>query len=189
MSQVANIKRMNGLATDLQMFALKTLQIPLLGKHPHLSVCLMGLLLKGMIYFISTNNYFYLQSSLLSSHCQPLVCKELLIKINKRKMDFFFFFFGDLGFALACLVSTSIQCHDGLVFLSLYYAFINLLALEFMTLHSCSIHVSNTLLSYCIYMFKTLQKKKKKLSSLCLLMHRQHYRVPYYNRFFHCWRQ
>ena len=78
---------------------------------------------------------------------------------NKQKKNGFFFFFGGLGFALACLVSTSIQCHDGFVFLSLYYAFINLLALEFMTLHSCSIHISNTLLSYCIYMFKTLQKK------------------------------
>ena len=76
-------------------------------------------------------------------------------------MKMYFFFFWDLGFALACLVSTCIQCHDGLVFLSLYYAFINLLALEFMTHHSCSIHISNTLLSYCIYMFKTLQKKKK----------------------------
>ncbi|KAF3975221.1 hypothetical protein ACB098_04G059800 [Castanea mollissima] len=32
--EVADIKRMNGLATDLQMFALKTLQIPLPGRHP-----------------------------------------------------------------------------------------------------------------------------------------------------------
>ncbi|KAL2999244.1 hypothetical protein AAZX31_09G149400 [Glycine max] len=31
---VADIKRMNGLATDLQMFALKTLKIPLPGRHP-----------------------------------------------------------------------------------------------------------------------------------------------------------
>ena len=65
-------------------------------------------------------------------------------------------------------MSTSIQCHDGFVFLSLYYAFINLLTLEFMALHSCSIHISNTLISYCIYMFKTLQKKKKKKKN-CLL--------------------
>ncbi|XP_012462599.1 uncharacterized protein LOC105782419 isoform X2 [Gossypium raimondii] len=32
--EVADIKRMNGLVTDLQMFALKTLQIPLPGRHP-----------------------------------------------------------------------------------------------------------------------------------------------------------
>ncbi|KAF3438343.1 hypothetical protein FNV43_RR21105 [Rhamnella rubrinervis] len=32
--EVADIKRMNGLASDLQMFALKTLQIPLPGRHP-----------------------------------------------------------------------------------------------------------------------------------------------------------
>ncbi|XP_057968956.1 uncharacterized protein LOC131158242 [Malania oleifera] len=31
--EVADIKRMNGLATDLQMFALKSLQIPLPGRH------------------------------------------------------------------------------------------------------------------------------------------------------------
>ena len=34
MYQVADIKRMNGLVSDLQMFALKTLQIPLPGRHP-----------------------------------------------------------------------------------------------------------------------------------------------------------
>ncbi|XP_059455420.1 uncharacterized protein LOC132185670 isoform X2 [Corylus avellana] len=32
--EVADVKRINGLATDLQMFALKTLQIPLPGRHP-----------------------------------------------------------------------------------------------------------------------------------------------------------
>ncbi|KAE9600185.1 putative LysM domain-containing protein [Lupinus albus] len=32
--EVADIKRMNGLASDLQMFALKTLRIPLPGRHP-----------------------------------------------------------------------------------------------------------------------------------------------------------
>ncbi|XAR64020.1 hypothetical protein NMG60_11024215 [Bertholletia excelsa] len=32
--EVADIKRINGLVTDLQMFALKTLQIPLPGRHP-----------------------------------------------------------------------------------------------------------------------------------------------------------
>ncbi|XP_040998679.1 uncharacterized protein LOC121244599 isoform X2 [Juglans microcarpa x Juglans regia] len=32
--EVADIKRINGLATDFQMFALKTLQIPLPGRHP-----------------------------------------------------------------------------------------------------------------------------------------------------------
>ncbi|TYI37208.1 hypothetical protein ES332_A03G196700v1 [Gossypium tomentosum] len=32
--EVADIKKMNGLVTDLQMFALKTLQIPLPGRHP-----------------------------------------------------------------------------------------------------------------------------------------------------------
>ncbi|KAL1365991.1 hypothetical protein AAHE18_03G328200 [Arachis hypogaea] len=32
--EVADIKRMNGLATDLQIFALKTLKIPLPGRHP-----------------------------------------------------------------------------------------------------------------------------------------------------------
>lgn len=31
---MADIKRLNGLVTDLQMFALKTLKIPLPGKHP-----------------------------------------------------------------------------------------------------------------------------------------------------------
>ncbi|KAG6405457.1 hypothetical protein SASPL_133046 [Salvia splendens] len=31
---VADIKRLNGLVTDLQMFALKTIQIPLPGRHP-----------------------------------------------------------------------------------------------------------------------------------------------------------
>ncbi|KAL0386242.1 UNVERIFIED_CONTAM: hypothetical protein Sradi_3018500 [Sesamum radiatum] len=32
--EVADIKRLNGLVTDLQMFALRTLQIPLPGRHP-----------------------------------------------------------------------------------------------------------------------------------------------------------
>ncbi|XP_039004644.1 lysM and putative peptidoglycan-binding domain-containing protein 3-like [Hibiscus syriacus] len=32
--EVADIKKMNGLVTDIQMFALKTLQIPLPGRHP-----------------------------------------------------------------------------------------------------------------------------------------------------------
>ncbi|KAI7995581.1 LysM and putative peptidoglycan-binding domain-containing protein 2 [Camellia lanceoleosa] len=32
--EVADIKRLNGLVTDLQMFALKTLNIPLPGRHP-----------------------------------------------------------------------------------------------------------------------------------------------------------
>ncbi|RZC61813.1 hypothetical protein C5167_023556 [Papaver somniferum] len=32
--EVADVKRMNGLVTDLQMFALKKLQIPLPGRHP-----------------------------------------------------------------------------------------------------------------------------------------------------------
>ncbi|KAF9624039.1 hypothetical protein IFM89_007737 [Coptis chinensis] len=32
--EVADIKRMNGLVSDLQMFALKSLQIPLPGRHP-----------------------------------------------------------------------------------------------------------------------------------------------------------
>ncbi|RYR23082.1 hypothetical protein Ahy_B03g068355 [Arachis hypogaea] len=32
--EVADIKRVNGLATDLQIFALKTLKIPLPGRHP-----------------------------------------------------------------------------------------------------------------------------------------------------------
>ncbi|KAG6552202.1 hypothetical protein Mapa_006050 [Marchantia paleacea] len=32
--EVADVKRMNGLVTDLQMFALKTLKIPLPGRHP-----------------------------------------------------------------------------------------------------------------------------------------------------------
>ncbi|XP_074312195.1 uncharacterized protein LOC141647765 [Silene latifolia] len=32
--EVADIKKMNGLVTDLQMYALKTLQIPLPGRHP-----------------------------------------------------------------------------------------------------------------------------------------------------------
>lgn len=33
-SQVADVKRFNGLSTDLQMFALKTLRIPTPGRHP-----------------------------------------------------------------------------------------------------------------------------------------------------------
>ncbi|KAL5080844.1 hypothetical protein RYX36_009265, partial [Vicia faba] len=32
--EVADIKRMNGLATDIQMFALQMLRIPLPGRHP-----------------------------------------------------------------------------------------------------------------------------------------------------------
>ncbi|KAI9074343.1 hypothetical protein K1719_043715 [Acacia pycnantha] len=32
--EVADVKKMNGLATDLQMFAMKTLRIPLPGRHP-----------------------------------------------------------------------------------------------------------------------------------------------------------
>lgn len=32
--QVADVKRFNGLTTDLQMFALKTLRIPTPGRHP-----------------------------------------------------------------------------------------------------------------------------------------------------------
>ncbi|KAJ6760176.1 hypothetical protein OIU79_025112 [Salix purpurea] len=32
--EVADVKRLNGLSTDLQMFALKTLLIPLPGRHP-----------------------------------------------------------------------------------------------------------------------------------------------------------
>ncbi|KAK4400216.1 hypothetical protein Sango_1127700 [Sesamum angolense] len=37
--EVADIKRLNGLVTDLQMFALKTLQIPLPGRHPPSPTC------------------------------------------------------------------------------------------------------------------------------------------------------
>ncbi|KAJ0812036.1 putative LysM domain-containing protein [Helianthus annuus] len=36
--EVADIKKMNGLTTDLQMFALKSLKIPLPGRHPPSSV-------------------------------------------------------------------------------------------------------------------------------------------------------
>ncbi|KAI3927201.1 hypothetical protein MKW92_023929 [Papaver armeniacum] len=36
--EVADIKRMNGLVTDLQMFGLKSLQIPLPGRHPPSSI-------------------------------------------------------------------------------------------------------------------------------------------------------
>ncbi|KAJ6419628.1 hypothetical protein OIU84_029695 [Salix udensis] len=36
--EVADIKKMNGLVTDLQMFALKSLQIPLPGRHPPSSI-------------------------------------------------------------------------------------------------------------------------------------------------------
>jgi len=32
--KVADIRKLNGLVTDMQMFALKTLHIPLNGKHP-----------------------------------------------------------------------------------------------------------------------------------------------------------
>ncbi|KAJ0266136.1 hypothetical protein HA466_0001820 [Hirschfeldia incana] len=45
--EVADVKKMNGLVTDLQMFALKSLQIPLPGRHPP-SPCLSnGSLLHG----------------------------------------------------------------------------------------------------------------------------------------------
>ncbi|KAF8009071.1 hypothetical protein BT93_J0151 [Corymbia citriodora subsp. variegata] len=39
--EVADIKRLNGLTTDIQMFALKSLQIPLPGRHPP-STCLLN---------------------------------------------------------------------------------------------------------------------------------------------------
>lgn len=32
--QVSDVKKLNGLVSDLQMFALKTLYIPLPGRHP-----------------------------------------------------------------------------------------------------------------------------------------------------------
>ncbi|KAL3718742.1 hypothetical protein ACJRO7_003794 [Eucalyptus globulus] len=38
--EVADIKRLNGLTTDIQMFALKSLQIPLPGRHPPSTTCL-----------------------------------------------------------------------------------------------------------------------------------------------------
>ncbi|CAO2814041.1 unnamed protein product [Amaranthus hypochondriacus] len=39
--EVADIKKLNGLVTDLQMFALKTLHIPLPGRHPP-STCVLN---------------------------------------------------------------------------------------------------------------------------------------------------
>ncbi|KAB1203745.1 LysM and putative peptidoglycan-binding domain-containing protein 2 [Morella rubra] len=48
--EVADIKKMNGLVTDLQMFALKSLQIPLPGRHPP-SPCLSnGSISPGYLY-------------------------------------------------------------------------------------------------------------------------------------------
>ena len=40
--QVADIKRMNGLVTDIQMFGHRSIQIPLPGRHPPSPVILNG---------------------------------------------------------------------------------------------------------------------------------------------------
>ncbi|CAH8364197.1 unnamed protein product [Eruca vesicaria subsp. sativa] len=51
--EVADVKKMNGLVTDLQMFALKSLRIPLPGRHPP-SPCLSnGSLHHGAVYIIT----------------------------------------------------------------------------------------------------------------------------------------
>ncbi|CDY20605.1 BnaC08g14530D [Brassica napus] len=55
MIQVADVKKMNGLVTDLQMFALKSLQIPLPGRHPP-SPCLSNGSLNHGYFFILVKN-------------------------------------------------------------------------------------------------------------------------------------
>lgn len=46
--EVADIKRMNGLVTDLQMFALKSLHIPLPGRHPPSPILANGIDTQGL---------------------------------------------------------------------------------------------------------------------------------------------
>ncbi|GMP92547.1 hypothetical protein CsSME_00042721 [Camellia sinensis var. sinensis] len=52
--EVADIKRLNGLVTDLQMFALKTLNIPLPGRHPPSPILSNGLDSQGPSSFEET---------------------------------------------------------------------------------------------------------------------------------------
>lgn len=48
--QVADIKKMNGLVSDLQMFARKTLHIPLPGRHPPSPILTNGFDTQGYCY-------------------------------------------------------------------------------------------------------------------------------------------
>lgn len=69
--EVSDIKKMNGLVTDLQMFALKSLQIPLPGRHPP-SPCL-------------SNGHGIGQGS--SNHTPPRrVCRELFDPFQTLKV-------------------------------------------------------------------------------------------------------
>nr|GMD34191.1 LysM and putative peptidoglycan-binding domain-containing protein [Ipomoea batatas] len=76
---VADIKRMNGLVTDLQMFALKTLQIPLPGRHPPSSILSNGVDKQGCTsgQVANSDNSFCRPSSL--EQTQP----------NRRYSDLF----------------------------------------------------------------------------------------------------
>ncbi|KAK9204896.1 hypothetical protein WN943_015161 [Citrus x changshan-huyou] len=58
--EVADIKRLNGLATDLQMFALKTLHIPLPGRHPPSPSLSDGSSSSGYIYSTLMSLFFVL---------------------------------------------------------------------------------------------------------------------------------
>ncbi|KAJ0740090.1 putative LysM domain-containing protein [Helianthus annuus] len=51
--EVADVKRMNGLTTDLQMFARKSLQIPSPGRHPPSPVMTNGYHTQGLMRFAS----------------------------------------------------------------------------------------------------------------------------------------
>lgn len=57
---MADIKRLNGLATDLQMFALKTLHIPLPGRHPPSPSLSDGSSSSGYIYSTLMSLFFVL---------------------------------------------------------------------------------------------------------------------------------
>ncbi|GAV60996.1 hypothetical protein CFOL_v3_04524 [Cephalotus follicularis] len=78
--EVADIKKMNGLVTDLQMFALKSLQIPLPGRHPP-SPCLL----------ISPDNVgrsCHYQSPPRNAHCDLLDSfHSLRLKSSQRKVS------------------------------------------------------------------------------------------------------
>ncbi|KAK9076294.1 hypothetical protein SSX86_004627 [Deinandra increscens subsp. villosa] len=50
--EVADIKRMNGFTTDLQMFALKSLQIPLPGRHPPSPITSNGYHTPGLLIMV-----------------------------------------------------------------------------------------------------------------------------------------
>ncbi|KAL9992697.1 putative LysM domain-containing protein [Helianthus debilis subsp. tardiflorus] len=60
--EVADIKKMNGLTTDLQMFALKSLKIPLPGRHPPSSVISNGYHTQGQTSAEVTSSRTYSDS-------------------------------------------------------------------------------------------------------------------------------